>query len=284
MEHQPVLLEEVLNFLEVAGRGTLLDATVGLGGHAHAFLSRFEEAKLVGLDRDTSALEVAKERLAGFGDRVRLYHAAFDDLGDHVDEIDGALFDLGVSSPQLDVPARGFSFRHDGPLDMRMDQDGGGETAEDLVNRLTEKDLGNLIYELGDERASRRIAAGIVAERRRERIRTTGRLAEIVRRAVRGRGRIDAATRTFQALRLAVNDELGQLERGVDAAVARLRPGGRVAVISFHSGEDRFVKNAFRSDERLQVLTKKVVRPSREEARANRRARSAKLRVAERRS
>jgi 16S rRNA (cytosine1402-N4)-methyltransferase len=166
---------------------------------------------------------------------------------------------------------------------MRMDRTR-GETAADLVNRLPERELGNLLYELGDERASRRIAAAICAERRRARIETTGRLAEIVRRAVRGRGRIDAATRTFQALRMAVNDELGELARGIEAATARLRPGGRIAVISFHSGEDRFVKHTFRSDERLEVLTKKVVRPSREEARANRRARSAKLRAAERRS
>jgi 16S rRNA (cytosine1402-N4)-methyltransferase len=203
-----------------------------------------------------------------------------DDLA--IPAVDAALFDLGVSSPQLDTAERGFSFRLEGPLDMRMDRSLEG-TAADLVNRLPETELGNLIYELGDERHSRRIAAVIVAERRREPIRTTTRLAEIVRRAVRGRGRIDAATRTFQALRIAVNREIEQLREGLAAAAGRTKPGGRLLVLSFHSGEDRVAKGFFRSDERLRVLTKKVVRATAAEARENPRARSARLRVAERR-
>ena len=233
-------------------------------------------------------LKAAKERLHDLRSRVHLHHAAFADLEETLDRaglgpVDAVLFDLGVSSPQLDQPERGFSFRHDGPLDMRMDRTG-GRTAADLVNGLSERDLGHLIYELGGERSSRRVAAAIVAERRREPIATTGRLAEIVRRAVRGRGRIDAATRTFLALRMAVNDELEQLRHGLDAAASRVRPGGRILAISFHSGEDRIVKNFFRGDPRLDVLTKKVFMPGAAEARANRRARSAKLRAAERKA
>ena len=196
--------------------------------------------------------------------------------------MDAALLDLGASSPQLDIPERGFSFRAGGPLDMRMDRSR-GETAAELVARLPEKDLGNLIFELGGERSARRVAAAIVAERRREPIRTTLRLAAIVRGAVRGRSRIDAATRTFQALRMAVNREIEELKTGLDAAAGRLAEGGRLLVISFHSGEDRVVKGFFRSDPRLLVLTKKVVKPAEAEARANPRARSAHLRVAERR-
>lgn len=285
--HQPVLVAEVLDFLAGMDVRLFLDATVGLGGHTRAVLDAHPEARVIGIDRDTEMVKAAQENLKGYGTRVALRHAAFADLGAVLDDLgapapDAILLDLGVSSPQLDTAGRGFSFRLDGPLDMRMDRTLEG-TAADLVNRLPETELGNLIYELGDERHSRRIAAVIVAERRREPIRTTARLAEIVRRAVRGRGRIDAATRTFQALRIAVNREVEQLEKGLDAAAARLRPGGRLLVISFHSGEDRVAKRFLRADERLLVLTKKVVQPGAAEARANPRARSAKLRVAERR-
>ncbi len=288
MEHRPVLLAEVLNFLEPARRGLLLDATVGLGGHAAAFLGLDAEGRVLGIDRDAEMLEVARGNLERFGARVRLRHAAFGDLaeavqGEGLGEPDAVLFDFGASSPQLDVAERGFSFRHDAPLDMRMDRSG-GETAADLVARLPERELGDLIFRLGEERASRRVAAAIVAERRRAPIATTGRLAEVVRRAVRGRGRIDAATRTFQALRMAVNGELDQIERGLDAAAATLRPQGRLLAIAFHSGEDRIVKNFLRSDPRMRVLTKKVVRAGLDERRANPRARSARLRVAERRA
>jgi len=289
VEHLPVLREEVLGFLRGLRMEWFLDATVGLGGHARAVLEAFPDVRVVGLDRDAETLAVARERLAPFGDRVRLRHAAFAGLAEACDAEgvsvpDAVLFDLGVSSPQLDVPERGFSFREDAPLDMRMDRESGGETAAQLLARLSERDLGNILWELGDERHGRRVAAALVAERRREPIRTTGRLASIVRRAVRGRGRIDAATRTFQALRMAVNDELGQLRAGLDAAAGRLRPGGRLLCIAFHSGEDRVVKRFVKDDARLDVLTKKVVRPGPAETRANPRARSARLRVAERRS
>jgi 16S rRNA (cytosine1402-N4)-methyltransferase len=289
LEHEPVLLAEVLAFLDALGPGAvLLDATVGLGGHAGALLEAVPGLRVVGTDRDGEMLAVARERLSGFGARAELHRSPFAELGAvcdaaGIDRLDAALFDVGVSSPQLDVAERGFSFRHDGPLDMRMDRSQ-GETAADLIARLPETDLGNLVYELGEERASRRVARAIVAERRREPIRTTARLASIVRRAVGRRGRIDAATRTFQALRMAVNDELGQLRAGLDAAAGRLRPGGRLIAISFHSGEDRIVKNALRADDRLRVLTKKVVRAGRRETAANPRARSARLRAAERRA
>jgi 16S rRNA (cytosine1402-N4)-methyltransferase len=287
VEHRPVLLSEVLDFLAGCGSGILLDATVGLGGHATAFLEANVEGRVVGIDRDAEVLEVARERLAPFGARARLRHSAFADLESALDlegvpQVDGALFDLGASSPQFDEPGRGFSFRRDEPLDMRMDRSG-GETAADLLRRLPEKELGNLLFELGGERSARRVAAALVAERRVDPIRTTGRLAAIVRRTIRGRGRIDAATRTFQALRMAVNDELGQLERGLQAATNRLREGGRIVTIAFHSGEDRIVKRYLRAEERLDVLTKKVVWPSDGEVRANPRARSARLRAAQRR-
>lgn len=283
--HQPVLVAEVLHFL--AGRDVrlFLDATVGSGGHTRAVLDAHPEARVIGIDRDADMVKAAQERLREYGTRVELRHAAFGGLATVLDDLragapDAVLFDLGVSSPQLDTADRGFSFRLEGPLDMRMDRTLPG-TAADLVNRLPETELGNLIYELGDERHSRRIAAVIAAERRREPIRTTTRLAEIARRAVRGRGRIDAATRTFQALRIAVNGEIDQLREGLDAAAGRLRPKGLLLVISFHSGEDRVAKHFLRSDERLLVVTKKVVKPGAAEARANPRARSARLRVAE---
>jgi len=288
--HQPVLLAEVLDFLgsREERNGVLVDATLGLGGHAEAFLDRFPEGVVVGLDRDAEILTEARQRLGRFAGRVRFQHSTFADLEaaldrEGFDEVDAVLFDFGVSSPQLDRADRGFSFREDGPLDMRMDRSE-GESAADLIARLRETELADLIYQLGDERASRSIAAAIVRERKKHRIETTGQLAEIVRGAVRGGGgRIDKATRTFQALRMAVNCELEQIEAGLEAATRRLRPAGRLLAISFHSGEDRLVKNFLRSDERLDVLTKKVVRAGREEVRTNPRARSSRLRVAEKR-
>ncbi|MHC4339912.1 MAG: 16S rRNA (cytosine(1402)-N(4))-methyltransferase RsmH [Planctomycetota bacterium] len=288
MDHRPVLLAEVMGFLAGGSARVLLDATVGLGGHAAAFLTGNADGSVIGMDRDLEILELARERLSGFGSRVSLHHSAFSRLGEVLDAegvpaVDAALFDFGVSSVQLDQGERGFSFRHDAPLDMRMDRSC-GETAAELVNRLREPDLGNLIFELGGERSARRVAAAIVAERRRERIETTGRLATIVRRAVRGRGRIDAATRTFQALRMAVNDELGEIEKGLDAAASRLTVDGLLLAIAFHSGEDRIVKHTLRADPRLEVLTKKVVRPTPQELRGNPRARSSRLRVARRRN
>jgi 16S rRNA (cytosine1402-N4)-methyltransferase len=283
LEHTPVLVAEVLSYLPDDCR-LLIDATLGLGGHARAFLEASPEGRVFGIDRDSEVLAEARKRLAPFGERVKTAHAPFARLAEVAPASpDAVLFDFGVSSVQLDDADRGFSFRHDAPLDMRMDRTT-GETAADLVNRLPERELADLIFELGGERASRRVAKSIVAERRRSRIETTEQLARIVRRAVGGRGRIDSATRTFQALRMAVNEEPGQIEAGLAAASQLLRPGGRLLAISFHSGEDRSVKWTFRSDSRLDVVTKKPVQAGVEERRANPRSRSAKLRVAERRT
>ena len=282
MEHTPVLVAEVLSYLP-DDCSLLVDATLGLGGHARAFLESSLEGRVFGIDRDGEVLAEARKRLASFGKRLQVAHAPFSCLAElEIPEPDAILFDFGVSSVQLDDADRGFSFRHDAPLDMRMDRST-GETAADLVNRLPEKELADLIFQLGGERASRRVAKSIVTQRRRSRIESTEQLARIVRGAVGGRGRIDSATRTFQALRMAVNEEGQQIEAGLDAASQLLRPGGRLLAISFHSGEDRSVKWAFRSDSRLDVVTKKPVQAGADERRANPRSRSAKLRVAERR-
>jgi 16S rRNA (cytosine1402-N4)-methyltransferase len=287
VEHTPVLVAQVLSYLPDR-TDLLIDATLGLGGHARAFLESTQGGRVYGIDRDSEVLAVARERLGEFGDRVQTCHAPFSRVAAVAAEAklppaDAVLFDFGVSSVQLDEGERGFSFRHDAPLDMRMDRSE-GETAADLVRRLPEKELATLLFELGDERASRRIAKSIVTERRRSPIETTGRLASIVRDAVGGRGRIDSATRTFQALRMAVNDELGEIRKALAAAIDVLRPGGRLLTISFHSGEGRTVKQAFRSDARLRIVTKKAVPADAAEMRANPRSRSALLRVAERRA
>jgi len=287
VEHTPVLVEQVLSYLPER-TDLLIDATLGLGGHARAFLESTQGGRVYGIDRDSEVLAVARERLSEFGDRVQTCHAPFSRVAEVAAEAqlppaDAVLFDFGVSSVQLDEGERGFSFRHDAPLDMRMDRSD-GETAADLVKRLPEKELANLIFELGDERASRRIAKSIVVARRRNPIETTAQLASIVRDAVGGRGKIDSATRTFQALRMAVNDELGEIRKAIAAAIDVLRPGGRLLTISFHSGEGRTVKAAFRSDARLQIVNKKAVPADAAEKRANPRSRSAYLRVAERRA
>lgn len=250
--------------------------------------------KLIGLDRDGEAIAYSKERLAGFGDRVTLKQTDYRDLkcclmDMGVPQVGGVLFDLGVSSPQFDDPRRGFSFREDGPLDMRMDQTA-GVTAATLVNRESEHALADIIYQYGDERYARLIARAIVRARARSPVKTTGELTSIIAKAVPSayrHGRIHCATRTFQALRIAVNRELESLEPALDDAADLLAPGGRLCVVSFHSLEDRIVKQVFRAlaqgpDARLSVLTKKPIVPSDEECRENPRARSAKLRVAER--
>ena len=289
-QHVPVMLEEVCSYMQLATGKTYIDATLGLGGHAEALLERSAPAgKLFGIDRDENALALARERLDRFGDRVVFAHGNFDEVAniarDHgLGEVDGILADLGVSSMQLDKSERGFSFMREGPLDMRMDESR-GESAADFIARIGETELADVIYQFGEERFSRRIAKNIVAERKKRRIETTGELAEIVARSVPGRrGRIHPATRTFQALRIAVNDELGQLERFLEQAIGLLNKGGRLVVISYHSLEDRPVKNTFRSTavDLGTVITKKVVMPSREEQMSNPRARSAKLRVFER--
>lgn len=288
--HTPVMLEEVCSYMQLATDKTYIDATLGLGGHAEALLERSAPAgKLFGIDRDENALVLARERLSRFGDRAQFAHGNFDEVAniarDHgFDKVDGILADLGVSSMQLDKSERGFSFMREGPLDMRMDESR-GESVADFIARIGETELADVIYQFGEERFSRRIAKNIVVERKKRRIETTGKLAEIVARSVPGRrGRIHPATRTFQALRIAVNDELGQLERFLEQAIGLLNEGGRLVVISYHSLEDRPVKNTFRSTAKDlgTVITKKVVTPSREEQMSNPRARSAKLRVFER--
>jgi 16S rRNA (cytosine1402-N4)-methyltransferase len=284
--HRSVLLDEVVGWLAPREGMTIVDGTAGAGGHSAALAARVgSTGRVIGLDRDPEMLRLAEAATRGLP--VTLVKAPYSDLGRVLDDlgldrIDGLLLDLGLSSDQLHWASRGFSFAADGPLDMRFDPES-DTTAADLVNSLPADELADIIYQFGEERHSRRIARRIVEERRVGRITTTARLAAIVRKGVPGKwGSIDPATRTFQALRIAVNDELGHLERILASAPERLKPGGRFAAISFHSLEDRRVKHAFRDDPRLSVLTKKPVTASEAELAANPRARSAKLRVAER--
>ena len=289
--HEPVLLAETVALLAPARGGLFVDCTVGLGGHAQAVLAA-GATRLIGLDRDTAALKIAAQSLSTWQDRVELVHADFRELPAvlatrGIDVMAGCLADLGVSSMQFDAEGRGFSFRRDEPLDMRMDQTQ-GPTAADLLADTGEEDLANVIFQYGEERYSRRIARGVVEARRSARIGTTGQLAQIVRRAVPRKGyqRIDPATRTFQALRIWVNRELDGLDEFLGAASKLLAAGARLAVITFHSLEDRIVKHAFRAlaagEEALRVLTRKPVIPGEAEVARNPRARSAKLRAIER--
>ena len=289
--HEPVLTAEAMALLAPERGGLFVDCTVGLGGHTQALLEA-GATKVLGLDRDRDALRMAGERLTAFGERVELVHADYRDLPRVLDErgvagVAGALADLGVSSMQLDAEGRGFSFRRDEPLDMRMDQSQ-GPTAADLLRQAGEEELANVIFEHGEERYSRRIARAVVAARRTTEIATTGQLAQLVRRAVPHRGyqRIDPATRTFQALRIWVNRELEQLDEFLGTACSRLLTGARLVVITFHSLEDRIVKHAFRALAQgraaLQVLTKRPIVPGDAEIDRNPRARSAKLRAIER--
>lgn len=294
--HTPVLLSEVIAGLAPRSGGSYVDGTLGGGGHALSILAASTpNGQLLGIDTDPAALAAAGARLAIYSERATLVHGNFRDLSrlarEHsFDRIDGLLLDLGVSSHQLDTAERGFSFANDAPLDMRLDPTE-GETAADLVNETPEAELADLIYRYGEEHGSRRIARFIAEARRRQAIRTTSELADLVARALGGRhGKIHPATRTFQALRIAVNRELESLELALPQAVELLKPAGRIAVISFHSLEDRIVKLFFRAESgyggsgqaRLQILTKKPIEASPDEARANPRSRSAKLRIAER--
>jgi 16S rRNA (cytosine1402-N4)-methyltransferase len=288
--HEPVMVTEVLAHLDAARGGVFVDCTVGLGGHARALLDA-GATRVLGLDRDRAALEIARESLAGFGDRVELLHRDYRGLSGvldsrGIDTVDGVLVDLGVSSLQLDSADRGFSFRRDEPLDMRMDTSS-GSTAAEAIAAADEQTLAKVIYELGEERHARRVARAIRAAQQEEPIVTTGRLADVVRRAVprKGYSRIDPATRTFQAIRIWVNRELEGLDAFLGDAVDRLKPGGRIAVIAFHSLEDRIVKHTLRalqSEGRVTIRTKRPVVPTEAEIDRNPRARSAKLRSAER--
>ena len=291
MMHVPVMTAEILQFLRPEHGGLFVDCTVGLGGHARALLEA-GATRLVGLDRDLDALSRAAETLAPWRERVELVHADYRAIADVLDArqiavVDGTLADLGVSSMQFDAPGRGFSFQRDEPLDMRMDRSQ-GETAADFIARATEVELADTIFRYGEERFSRRIARALVETRRETPVTTTAQLASIVRRSIPRRGytRIDPATRTFQALRIWVNRELDGLDRFLEAAVSRLRAGARFAIITFHSLEDRIVKHTLRALERnealIRVLTKKPLTPDENEVQRNPRARSAKLRVAER--
>jgi 16S rRNA (cytosine1402-N4)-methyltransferase len=286
--HTPVLLEEVLEWLRVKPDGTYIDATAGGGGHSLAIAERLRSGRLISLDRDARALELARERLKKQGAKVTLVAAAFSRIAEVVHElgipgVDGVLADLGVSSMQLDQAARGFSFREAGPLDMRMNADD-EITADEIVNRWPEREIADLLYREAEEHDSRRIARAIVRARP---IRDTAHLATTVAgaRKVWGRQRLHPATKTFLALRIAVNREMEELGQFLSRTPATINSGGRWVVLSYHSREDRLVKHAFQEGERLgtlQVLTKHVIQPNEREISANPRSRSAKLRCAER--
>ena len=299
--------EEVLHWLQPVAGGIYLDGTLGGAGHSRLILEAATDSHLIGLDRDPAALQEAAEILAAYGDRVSLHHATFDQAAQvlqqlGIDGLDGMLLDLGVSSHQLDTPERGFSFRYDAPLDMRMNPTT-GVTAADVINQVDEAELVRIFFEYGEERYSRRIVRKIVAQRKESALTTTGELAELVRQAVPGGYRpskIHPATRVFQALRIHVNDELGQLERGVEAGISLLKSGGRLIVISFHSLEDRIVKHLFREKAKgcicpprlpvcqcnhtptVKLLTRRGIKAGSTEVDQNVRSRSAILRAVER--
>ena len=288
MAHIPVLPDEVIQWLRIDPAGVYVDATVGGGGHARAILERLTTGRLIAIDRDQEAIERAGERLQAFADRVSFYRAGYSALSEILEQagvggVAGVLADLGMSRDQVEAAGRGFGFLRDGPLDMRMDPDL-PLTAAQIVNHYGEKPLADLIYQFGEERRSQKIARAIVRARP---LAGTKHLADVIVRAAprTPRDRIHPATLTFQALRIAVNDELGELEGLLAVAPPLLNPGGRLVIISFHSLEDRLVKRAFRDWAKrgvLEILTKHVVRPGDEETRSNPASRSAKLRAAER--
>lgn len=283
--HVPVLVEEVIRLL--SGSDVVLDLTVGPGGHAEALLEAGVE-RVVGVDRDPQAVALARERLGRFGARFTTVHARFSEVSRIAAEaslraVEGIVYDLGVSSLHLDRPDRGFSYRDEGPLDMRMSAE--GPSAADVVNRYPEEDLARMVFEYGQDRFGRRIARAIVRARERKPIETTSELAAIVAGSVpRRRGGAHPARRTFQAIRMEVNREREELTESLPEAVSILAAGGRLVIISYHSLEDRIAKRFLAGDERLEVLTRKPVQASAAEVARNRRARSAKLRAAERKA
>jgi len=306
-EHLPVMAAEVVEFLVTRTDGVYVDCTLGGGGHARQILNNAPEGRLLGLDLDADAVERAAAELSMFRDRMTLVQSNFADIQDVVADsglggVDGVLFDLGFSSTQLDDPARGFSYQHEGPIDMRLDATGatpaGGTTAAELLDRINEKELARIIFEFGEERRAHPIARSIIAARDDDRMRTTSDLAAAVI-ATKPARRNKTLSRVFQALRIAVNGELDNLSSGLEGAVEVLRPGGRVVAISYHSLEDRMVKRHFARCERpctcprdipecvcgkkptLRVITRRIVTPGDAEVARNPRARSAKLRVAE---
>jgi len=298
--HTPVLVREVVELLAAERGGFFVDATVGAGGHARALLEAAPGVRLLALDRDPDALALARERLAGFGERVRFAEANFGDLASALEGFpppDGILADLGLSSMQLEEPSRGFSFRRDGPLDMRMSRS--GRSAADVLATASAEELSRIFFEYGEERMAVKITRAILEERSRQPITTTRQLSRIVARVKGDREKIDPATRVFQALRIEVNEELQALSRFLAAAVEKLNAGGRLAVLSYHSLEDRMVKDTFRKQtgvcmcppklpvcvcgarRALLVLTRRPIRPKDSEVHRNPRSRSARLRVAE---
>ncbi len=305
--HVPVLVKEVVEGLSTLRQGTFVDCTLGLGGHARSLLEKLgSSSRLIGIDADAEALEKARHALADWEERVILIRDNFRNLGKilhglGVEEVDGILFDLGMSSAQVDSPLRGFSFNREGPLDMRFD---GRQslTAAEIVNRYAEKEIMRIIREFGEERFPGRIASAIVRRRRESPISSTGELAELIERVLgRRRGGIHPATRTFQALRIAVNQELESLREALPQSIMALKPGGRLLVISYQSLDDRVVKQTFREFEKgcicppsvpecrcgrvseVEILTRKPIRPSMEEVQRNPRSRSAKMRICQRR-
>ncbi len=302
--HRPVLYKEIIHALQPRSPGRYIDGTVGAGGHARGILEVCApDGRLLGMDVDPQALAIARETLAPFGQRLALTQASYLSLLEEMhrigwDAVDGILLDLGVSSMQLDGAERGFTFQQEAPLDMRFDPSH-GMTAAQLLNTAGEEEIADILFRYGEEPKARRIARAIVRARP---IRTTLQLAELVKDAYPGHSQLNPATRTFQALRIAVNDELATLEKALPRALEALRPGGRLAIISFHSLEDRIVKDFFRSESRdwinppyeriyeverkaaLKEINRKPIRPSEEEIRGNPRARSAKLRAAEKRN
>lgn len=298
--HASVLLAETIELLAPMPGDVFVDATLGLGGHTQALLETEATLRVIGIDQDSAALELARERLKGYDDRVEFRQGNFADIRKLADSADGILADLGVSSLQFDSETRGFSFRFDAPLDMRMDAEGDDETAAELLKRLTEEEIANIIYEYGEERFSRRIARRIVERRNAgSPVRTTKELAELVERSVprKPKDKIHPATKTFQALRIAVNRELDVLEGFLKDSIDLLRPNGRLAIISFHSLEDRMVKQAFLkasgkcqcppripqcicgAAKQVEILTKKPITAGDDELDVNPRSRSAKLRA-----
>ena len=300
--HIPVLLDEVIKALSLTKDEVYVDATFGLGGYTKAILKN-KNCKVVAIDRDPHAKVFADSLKESYADRFYFKMGKFSELGNFlnelkINEVAGVVFDLGVSSPQLDIQSRGFSFKLDGPLDMRMSSE--GPTADEFLEKVEESTLANIIYELGDEVYSRRIAKNIIYQRSINKIKTTGQLADIVRNAIpKKKSKIDLATKTFQAIRIYLNDEVKELEKGLIAAEKVLRPEGRLAVVSFHSIEDKIVKNFFnkcvrnrpssrhlpeppKKNPSLEIITKKPILPSAQEIYINKRSRSAKLRIAKR--
>jgi len=279
--HKPVLLKEVMEGLSLDSGAVIIDATLGLGGHTREILSQTApDGRVIGFDRDDRNIELARKELSDISNRIEFIKDSFSSIETHVKEpVDGALFDIGFSSLHVDDPERGFSFMNDGPLDMRYDQSQ-ELTAEVIINSWSKEDLADLFRKLGEEQSASQIANAIFNARRKNPITRTSELAEIISNTVRRTGKQHPATKVFQALRIAVNDELGEVEKGLEAAVKVLKPGGRLAVISFHSLEDRLVKHFLKDHKDLEVITKKSIKPEFEEIKNNPRARSAKLRIA----